>query len=321
MTTPAQNPLPDADAANLNLTPAPSPNEDDAPSYAAFKCFFFTPKRGDIAGAFCVVFEGTNGKVIFQNFWVTRTEAVPTLRPTQDWRDFNRLLTQIGPFDKILGDKLFPTLPELLPPADCTELFENADNRRFLNISQEKIRKHFERTTHYFLELSCELQQLTRQDLVEAQLLDSASSDNASEGESGDDEEKSFAGTLIQCLPVIDPIHGIALSALKPGDLLEVQIKNDAGAGGLLQQFLNATSHPSIFPVESIEKDDSRTRVYLTISEEIRGLMTLTKDLRLRTKKLPESPFRNFKIENFVFAATLVIALLVVLVAVKLLFF
>ena len=65
---------------------------------------------------------------------------------------------------------------------------------------------------------------------------------------------KSFAGVLVQCLPLVDPVHGKAASELEPGDVLEVQIQNTVGAGGLVQQFLKATQRSPIFPVDSVEK-------------------------------------------------------------------
>ena len=51
----------------------------------------------------------------------------------------------------------------------------------------------------------------------------------------------------------------------------------------MVQQFLKATQRSPIFPVDSVEKRDDKTYIYLTINEEMRGLLTLTKDLRLRT--------------------------------------
>ena len=62
-----------------------------------------------------------------------------------------------------------------------------------------------------------------------------------------------------------------------------MQIQSNVGAGGLVQQFLQATKQSPAFPIESIDRQGEKTYVYLTINEEMRGLLTLNKDLRLRT--------------------------------------
>ena len=126
---------------------------------------------------------------------------------------------------------------------------------------------------------------------------------------------------LVQCLPLIDPVRGKAVSELLPGDFLEVQIASGTGAGGLLQQFLKATKQPSIFPVESIEKHEDKIYIYLTINEEMRGLLTLNKDLRLRTKSLlPEKQNKSSGRENFIFFTFLGFALLGFFLAVQYLY-
>ncbi|NLL37538.1 MAG: hypothetical protein GX256_08480 [Fretibacterium sp.] len=307
-----------------NAPPAGTALGEAVPEYAAYKCFFYTPKRGETAGAFCIIFEGSNGRELFQNFWVTRTENVPALAVNQDWRDFSRALNQMGPFDKVIGDKLFSSLSEFLSPAERMSLFENANNRKGQNLIMEGLRRHFERTTHYFLEISCDLQLLTHQDLVDAKILTDPDEEDARQG-SARDEDKDFSDTLIHCLPLIDPVYGKALSDLEPGDLLEVRIKSDVGAGGLLQHFLSVANLPSIFPVKSIEKrddDSDKVYVYLAISDEIQGLLILTKDLKLKTIVPPKTAFKKFlKIENVVFAGTLVFAFVVILFVIRRLFF
>ena len=51
----------------------PSVHHDDAGAYGILKCYFYTPKRGDIWGAFCFLFNGATGESMENVFWVTRT--------------------------------------------------------------------------------------------------------------------------------------------------------------------------------------------------------------------------------------------------------
>ncbi len=298
--------------------------DDSLPSYLALKYTFFTPKRGDLCGGFCLIFEGETGEALFQTFWVSRSDSLASLKANLDWRTFNKLIPHIGPYDRVWGEKLSSLFSELFPATDRVAFFQakTCDRAQILPRVAETIRKGYERATHYFLEVSCEYELLTRKELVEASILEEAASEEASSADEVPlEEETSFAGILVQCLPLIDPVRGKAVSELLPGDFLEVQIASGTGAGGLLQQFLKATKQPSIFPVESIEKHEDKIYIYLTINEEMRGLLTLNKDLRLRTKSpLPEKQNKSSGRENFIFFTFLGFALLGFFLAVQYLY-
>ncbi|MDR2137453.1 MAG: hypothetical protein LBO68_04110, partial [Synergistaceae bacterium] len=63
------------DAPGENL---PSGNEASQ-FYGALKGYFYTPKRGDIWGAFCLLFDGATGATIENVFWVTRQLIGPPI--------------------------------------------------------------------------------------------------------------------------------------------------------------------------------------------------------------------------------------------------
>ena len=305
---------PETDEATAAEMGMKSPAEEASEGYVALKCTFITSKQvGDLCGAFCLIFEGTTGKTLFQAFWVTHADSLADLSPSQGWRTFNRLSSRIGPYDRTWGEKLAPLIPELLPTADRAELYRAGpqDAERILSRISEAIRKGYERVSHYLLDVSCDIERPGRDELIEAGLLE------APEGRGGFSEEtaaeegpKSFSGILVQCLPLVDPIHGKPLADLVPGDVLEVQIQSTVGAGGLVQQFLQATKQSSIFPVESIDRRKDKTYVYLTINEEMRGLLTLTKDLRLRTRLMANDRRRRIGFfDNLIFFLFLGLAL------------
>lgn len=296
--------------------PKENPTSGEAPlGYIALKYTFFTPKRGDLCGAFCLIFEGTTGETLFQTLWATRSDSLANLKTSQDWRTFNKLISHIGPYDKVWGDKLFSLLSELLPAADRMEIYQAETQQQksvhVLSRIEGTIRKGYERVTHYFLDVSCDVEVVPREELIEAGILEAPPDAEAPSGqENPEGEGKSFSGLLVPCLPVIDPTRGKAASELVPGDILEVQIQNSVGAGGLVQQFLQAIRQSPVFPVDTVEKHDDKIYIYLTINEEMRGLLTLTKDLRLRTlNTTTENPGRTGVTDNLIFFFLLSLAL------------
>jgi hypothetical protein len=204
-----------------------------------------------------------------------------------------------------------------------TGLSQDPDaSQRLASLSTE-VRNNFERSTHYFLDFAIAFERLSRQDMANAGVLSKGG------GKSGDasqpqGEEKSFAGTLITCLPVIDPTHGIPVSELKPGDVLEVKMQGGVGAGDLIQKYLTSTHQDAAFPVSSIEKkNDEKTYIFLDINDEIKGLITVTKDLRLQRLEKESSSHKTMAInlDNLIFFGTLAVAAIVILLVIRFLIF
>jgi hypothetical protein len=224
-----------------------------------------------------------------------------------------------------MGDKLISAMLEILPPSVRIELSRQDNVSARLSTLSTEIRNSFERTTHYFLEFKIAFERLSRQDMVGAGVL---SQEDEEKAKKTDDptppkSEKSFAGTLITCLPVIDPVRGTPVSELTPGDVLEVKIQGGIGAGELIQQYLNTTNQDAAFPVLAIEKkDDDKTYVVLDINEEVKGLITTSKDLRLRTlqRKSPRETTVTINFDNVIFFGTLTVAAVVIVLVVRYLF-
>lgn len=303
----------------------PTPAEEAPRNYAAFKCCFYTPKRGDILGAFCLLFNGLTGEVLDNVFWVTRLNEPIPLDINTGWRELNKLIPEIGPYEKALGAKLLSILHENFSPQTRRELIQSHDNTEILQALSEHLRKNFERVALYFLEFDIALERLERQNLVEAGvLLDNDDTAAPAAGDTEVKETKTFMGTLVQCLPVIDPVKGKPVSELEPGDLVEVKIQGAFGASSLIRQYLSSTHQEALFPVESVQrKDDDKVFVFLTINEEIKGLVTVTKDLRLRTIRIGEGKKKlpSVRVDTLVFLGTLAIAGLVIFWVVQYLVF
>ncbi|MDR3230280.1 MAG: hypothetical protein LBT65_02475 [Synergistaceae bacterium] len=302
-----------------------SPDKEAPAAYGALKGHFHSPKRGDTRGAFCLLIDASTGELLENVFWVTYSSSDSAIDVNMGWREFNKAIPEIGPYEKSLGDKLNTLLPEVFSVSSRIDLLQHPENPSRLIAVEEDIRKNFERATHYFLEFQLVLERLSRQNLVDAGVLQPGDETPASESQPANEEEKkSFEGTLINCLPIIDPVRGCPVSELQPGDMVEVKIQGGVGASGLIEQYLASTNQEAVFPVESVEqKSDDKIYVFLSINEEIRGLITLTKDLRLRTIRVNHDKKRTLSInmDNLIFFGTFFIAMIVILLVIRFLFF
>lgn len=294
--------------------------------FGVLKCYFYTPKRGDIWGAFCFLFDGTTGEAIENVFWVTRALVGPAIDVNVQWRSFNKLIPQMGTYEKQLGDKLSVLIHENIPAGKRIELCRS-DNppERLIGICSE-IRSCFERATHCFLEVKIAFERMTARDMESAGLLTKEDSSAETKTDKMQSNEKSFAGTLINCLPIIDPVRGKPVSELEPDDIVEVKLQGGVGAGEMIHKYLASTNQDAMFPIERIEKTDSeKTYIYLNINEELKGLITVTKDLRLRVldigKKKKTTPGVPFNPDNAIFFGVLAVAAVVIAMVVRFLLY
>ena len=298
------------------------------PEFLALK-YTFAPSRGDMGGAFCLVFEGATGDIVHQSLWLTRPYVQKAFKTDRDWRTFIKLFSQLGPYEKVWGDKLNLLLPDLVSREDLIELFEEGDapvKRHLLRI-EGHIRRGFERATQCFFDVASEVEFLTRGELQKAKILKAPAGVLEKDEDEETDEEKegekrSFKGTVIQCLACVDPVWGKPTSEIVPGDILEVKIEGDAGPSALVKKFLEETNQAATFPVKQVDRHEDKTFIHLHISEEIEGIMTLTKNLRLKTKQTYVVKKRNkTAIEDLVFFAFLGFALVGLLLAIRYFFF
>jgi hypothetical protein len=230
----------------------------------------------------------------------------------------------MGSYEKTLGDILLNVMLETFSTSARIELCHETSISQRLEFLSEDVRNKFERAIHYFLEFNMAFERLPHQDLMNAGLLLKNGEKPTDTPISQDSEEKSFAGTLITCLPVIDPTHGVPVSELKPGDVLEVKMQGGVGAGDLIQKYLTSTNQDAAFPVLSIEKkNDEKTYIFLDINDEVKGLITVTKDLRLHKleKSLSSHKTMAINLDNLIFFGTLVAAALVILSVIRFVFF
>lgn len=274
----------------------PSENETDIKideiepaDYLVLK-FTFVPTRGNVGGALCLIYEGASGEIISQQLWVARPYTPGDLTVNRNWRFFANTFSCLGPYNKPFGEKLSYLLENLLPAEDRMNLFDETKKgeKQCLTSVTLNLRRGFERATLCFFNVDSNVELVTRSELEQAKLLEPLNPVPVLEDPVPSEPEDTAMQTVIKCRPVIDPIGGKPVSEIQPGDIVEVEIVDkSAGAGALVYQFLGKTGLTSMFPVEEIIFSEEKATIYLHISDEIKGKMSLRIDLKLKIKTKP----------------------------------
>ena len=290
--------------------PAPEPPKKAEPEFLALKSTFI-PSRGDMGGGFCVIFEGKTGKTVFQVFWLAKPFATggTMIEPTKDWRNFVKRLPQSGPLDKDWGEKLQAQLKEILTSEEKRKLFENYTKAKIRQL-ESIIRRSFETATGCVFSAATEAEPIQRPELERAKVvkpLPPSPEEQArrqreqEEREKAEQEEKekeaakkdgNFEGTIIMCTPLVDPVRGKASSEITPGDIIGVKIEGD-GTSALVKKYLDENNIEPLFPVDEIKETAGKKFLYVKISDEIRGAISITKDIKIKIKENPQQEKQN----------------------------
>ncbi len=77
---------------------------------------------------------------------------------------------------------------------------------------------------------------------------------------------------------------------LVPGDIIAVGIDGE-GTSALVKKFLDENNIEPVFPIVEIKDTNGKKFLYVKISDEIRGIVTITKDIKIKTKNdKPDEP-------------------------------
>ena len=290
--------------------------KNDTPEFLALKSTF-TPSRGDMGGGFCVIFEGKTGKTVFQIFWLAKPYANGQIPEAgKDWRNFVKSLPAMGPLDKDWAEKLQAKLKEILTVDEKKKLYENytkAKLRQFESI----IRRSFESTAQCVFTARTEAEPVARPELERAKIIKPLPPSPAelermkkeqeekekAEKEAKEKEEAkkegNFEGTIIKCNPQVDPVKGKASSEIVPGDVIGVQIEGD-GTSAVVNKYLAENNIEPLFPVDEIRDTQGKKFIYVKISDEIRGYVPITKDIKIRVKEQPKPENQQDKHASFI---------------------
>ena len=285
----------------------PVPEKKNEPEFLALKSTFL-PTRGDMGGGFCVVFEGRTGKTVFQVFWLAKPYASGVMvEPSKDWRTFVKRLPQFGPLDKDWGEKLQEQLKSILTVEEKRKLFENYTKAKVRQL-ESIFRRSFENVAQCVFSAVSDVEPVARNELERAKIIKplpptpeqlAKQQREQEEREKAEQEEKeeakkegNFEGTLIICTPVLDPVRGKASSMIMPGDILAVNIDGE-GTSALVKKYLDENNIEPLFPVDEIKETAGKKFLYVKISDEIRGVITITKDIKIKIKETEQQQKEN----------------------------
>ncbi|MBQ7155177.1 MAG: hypothetical protein IJR85_06455 [Synergistaceae bacterium] len=288
--------------------PPPEPPKNTQPEFLALKSTF-TPSRGDMGGGFCVIFEGKTGKTVFQAFWLAKPYSTGTLiESTQNWRKFVQSLPQMGPLDKNWGGKLQEQLKDILRIEEKKKLYENYTRPKLRQI-ESMMRRSFEGITQCVFSATTDAEPVSRNELERAKIIkplppspaelariqkEQEEREKAQEEERAREEAKkdaAFDGTIIMCAAMVDPVRGKASSEISPGDIIGVSIEGE-GTSALVKKFMEENNIEPMFPVVEIKETAGKKFIYVKISDEIRGAIAITKDIKIKIKedRPPDQP-------------------------------
>ncbi|MBQ7221206.1 MAG: hypothetical protein IJS28_09515 [Synergistaceae bacterium] len=282
--------------------PKPEPAKNNEPEFLALKSTF-TPSRGDMGGGFCVVFEGKTGKTVFQVFWLAKPYSAGVLiESSQAWRSFVKKLPQMGPLDKDWGGKLQEQLKGILKIEEKKKLYENYTRPKLKQI-ESMYRRSFEGMTQCVFSATTDAEPVSRKELERAKIVKplppspeqlAKMQREQEEREKAEEEEKvkensNFEGTIIMCSPLVDPTKGKASSEIVPGDIIGVKIEGE-GTSALVKKYMEDNNIEPMFPVDEIRDTAGKKFIYVKISDEIRGAVTITKDLKIQIKEDKPQP-------------------------------
>ena len=288
--------------------PPAEPVKKSEPEFLALKSTF-TPSRGDMGGGFCVIFEGKTGKTVFQVFWLAKPYSTGMLvESSQAWRKFVQELPKMGPLDKDWGAKLQEQLKDILKIEEKKKLYENYTRPKLKQL-ESMLRRSFENIAQCVFSSTTDAEPVSRTELERAKIIkplpptpeqlakmkqEEEERKKAEEEEKAKEEAKkegNFEGTIIMCQPMLDPVKGKASSEITPGDIVGVKIDGE-GTSALVKKFLEENNIEPLFPVEEIKETAGKKFIYVKISDEIRGAISITKDIKIKVKEeaKPEQP-------------------------------
>ena len=295
--------------------PAEPVKKNETPEFLGIKSVF-TPSRGDMGGGFCVIFEGNTGRTVFQIFWLAKPYAngqIPEVG--KDWRNFVKSLPSMGPLDKDWAEKLQAKLKEILTTDEKKKLYENYTKVKIRQL-ESIVRRSFEAIAQCVFSSSTEAEPIARPELERAKVIKPLPPSPAElermkkeqeEKEKAEKEAKereeakkegNFEGTIIKCNPQVDPVKGKASSEVMPGDIIGVQIEGE-GTSAVVNKYLSENDIEQLFPVDEIRETQGKKFIYVKISDEIRGYIAITKDIKIRVKEQPQKDNQDSKRASF----------------------
>ncbi|MCL1941711.1 MAG: hypothetical protein FWG09_07195 [Synergistaceae bacterium] len=272
------------DADDEDVIPYPIEEEK---IYAAVKGIFYTPKA-DNSGAFCVIYKGDTGKIIFRELWGVRSNNKPASDIFESWENFIKDMNKIGAYDRDSSEKLMPLIEQAFGANIIEYLYKNIDETETLHT---EIRKELENSLRYLVEVEIHGELFGNERAEKGGLLrDGDKKEEPAAEPAQEDNSESLLGVLnlggfpLMCQPIINPVNGCPVSRIKIGDMVHVMIPESNDVAKKVMDFVRLQGLEAAFPVTIIQTMESgSTVIVLKINEEINGVLNLSSDMMLKT--------------------------------------
>lgn len=255
-----------------------------SPSFIAVKIRFDGRKRQDLGGALCFVARGNTGEILDESFWVSSRSLPETFDITAGWESVRNAIISIGGEpDRSLYSRMLKGAKSVLTPTAINNLFQSMAAKDEILAALEK---NFSSIVHYDLIFELNTETFNRVRLETGGI---TLETQAKEAEVRSEESESLPlaslGTIqVACRPVLDPVRGKAVSDLKRGDYIVVEIEKTGGLASIINKIVERGGQSTIFPVISVERLPSgQSLVKLHISKGIEGVLKVGADLRLKS--------------------------------------
>lgn len=245
-----------------------------APTYMSVKFQFSAVAKNAQSGAFCMVVDGRNGKIIDETYGIL-SKGTAQLNPASAWEGFRqKILAMQGPLDRSDIPRLHKIAHSIFTASVLREVF-----------AQQKG------------QLKTELQ-MKLQKLIEGNYQGAASSQivyerfSAARLQLGGFKpdlpevhvpEPEVTKPEILCRAVVDPLHGKACYDLDKNDRIWVQLTDGPGINGVVFRLFQYLQADPVFPVESMEElPTGMIALRFPITDEISGVVNVMQDLRIK---------------------------------------
>ncbi|MGI6783826.1 MAG: hypothetical protein ACOX5A_06310 [Aminivibrio sp.] len=255
-----------------------------SPSFVAVKIRFDGRKRQDLGGALCFVARGNTGEILDESFWVSSRALPDTFDITAGWESVRSAITSIpGEPDRSLYSRMLKGAKSVLSPTAINKLFQSLAARDEILGALEKT---FSSLVHYDLIFELHTETFNRVRLETGGItLEKKQPEAESKAEESTGAPLASLGTIqVVCRPVLDPVKGTAVSDLKKGDYIFVELEKTGGLASIINKIVERSGENTMFPVSSVERLPSgQSLVKLHISNGIEGVLRAGADLKLKT--------------------------------------
>lgn len=285
-----------------------------SPAYLAIKILFEPRRREGPGGAVCLIARGSSGEVIDEAFLAGNRSLLSGIDIAADWEAFRMTLRSFegkGERDLYLG--MTKIIKAVFLPTAVNRLFRGDEKQESLLAHLEA---EFRESMHRDFIFSLSTQTFNRIRLEEGGLgeEEDVPPPSAARGETPSTPGKPGA-LQIACKPVLDPVRGKAISDLKEGDRVHVQLDSTGGVSAIVAKIFQRSGEETVFPVISVERLPSgQTLLRLAISPGVVGVVTGGTDVRLKVLSPLQEKSKGLSPKGRRYAIALILGVLAFLV-------